>query len=300
MDQQGSATMSDKTKNRPWTDVEIEKALVDYFSGEHWAGFIQGLEAGPHVRHAHVYNDGLLHPSCIARFLTFYFARFQRPLLRKIKILPLAEDFMNVYNVQPKGQCHWEFFLNYTPGVLLRPAEKFNARATHAVEFWDDEYMENFYRRFSFKSIGQSELADTDTYFNSFGWKRNLLINIDEFGDVIHTHALIESSLHPEELVKVGQNHLEKIGWKIERGISVVFNNFGWEIGKLTYLVSKPEVVIEIEWHYNPKVTIKEGAVPYFRVSSAEKRRALLGSREYVEFGQDMVERVIDRLVYPA
>jgi hypothetical protein len=282
-----------------WSNQDVEDSLVEFFSSAHWTDYVRKLESGPHIRHAHIYNDGVVDPRSIARLLTFYFQKFDRSLQRRIKILPLNEDFMNVYNVHPKGQCHWEFFINYAPEVLVRPADAFSARAAHAAEFWDDAYMENYYKKFAFKDIGRSEKSEVETYFASKAWKENLLINIDEFGDVIHTHALVESSLHPEQLLKLGVAYFEKIGWTLTKGISVLFNNYGLEIGKLTYLLSKPEVVIEIEWHYNPEVTIREGAMPYFRISSAEKRSALLKTRPYVSFGQDMVERVISRLKYP-
>ena len=112
-----------------WSNQDVEDSLVEFFSSAHWTDYVRKLESGPHIRHAHIYNDGVVDPRSIARLLTFYFQKFDRSLQRRIKILPLNEDFMNVYNVHPKGQCHWEFFINYAPEVLVRPADAFSARA---------------------------------------------------------------------------------------------------------------------------------------------------------------------------
>jgi hypothetical protein len=279
-----------------WTDDEVRETLQTYFSGEHWKGFLTKLESGPHIRHAHAYYNSVFSPHSMAYFLTKYFDKYGLPLDRRIKILPVTEDFLNVYNVQPKGLCHWEFFLDYTPGVLLQPHDTYGARGAHSVEFWDDAFMENYYTNFALKSIGSSERADADAYFESAAFVENLLINIDEFGGVVHSHALIETSLHPEELVKIGAEHIERRGFSLIRATSVVFNNFGLDIGKMTFLLEKPEIVIEVEWHYNPNITIRPGVLPYFRVSRAENLSRILQSRPYTTFSRHLADDVVESL----
>ena len=279
------------------TDAGVEATLTGYFSSPHWKEFLQMLESGDHIRHAHAYYNSVFDPQSIAYLLTLYFKAYGRPLDRRIKILPITETFLNVYNVQPAGLCHWEFFLNYTPGVLLRPHDGYGARGAHSTEFWDDAYMAEYYGKFAFKDIGASERADADAYFRSDAFVTNLLINIDEFGGVIHSHALVECSLHPEQLIGIGAEHLERRGWKIIRATSIVFNNFGMDVGKLTYLLKEPEIVIELEWHFNPEVTIRPGALPHFRVATSQTLTRLMASRPYVSFDRAMAARVVEAVL---
>lgn len=286
--QRGASNASDST---------IFDTLVAYFSSTHWRDYLGTLESGPHIRHAHAYYNSAFDPQSIAYLMHVYFQRYGRPLERKIKILPVTETFLNVYNIQPKGLCHWEFFMNYAPDILLLPHDGYGARGAHSTEFWDDAFMEQWYSRFSFKDIGSSERADADAYFRSPAFQNNLLINIDDFGGVIHSHALVESSLHPEQLLPIGAAHIERKGWEIIRAVSVVFNNFGLDIGKLTYLLKKPEIVIEVEWHYNPEVTIRAASIPHFRVATSHNLSRLLSMRPYVAFDRAMAAKVVDAVL---
>ncbi len=283
-----------------FTAMQIEDALVAHFSSPHWRDFIKGLESGPHVRHAHAYTQSQFDPRSMALFLSHYFHRFDRPLQRRIKVLPVTDDFMDVYNVHPSGQCHWELFLNWTPGTLLEPQQAYGARGAHALEFWDDAYMATYYKQFEFRPIGRAERRDADDYFRSKAWTDNLLINIDDFGGVIHTHALVNCSLHPEELIRIGAEHIERRGWQIAKHLSIVFNVYGMDMGKLTYLLKKPEIVIELEWHYDPEVTINAASIPHYRVATASRLNDLLHMRPYVSFGRAIVDKALARLAYPA
>lgn len=281
------------------SDDQIEATLVDYFSSDHWRRFINGLELGPHVRHAHIYFQSQLDPRAMGLFLTRYFDHFDRPLQRRIKVLPITDDFLDVYNVHPKGHPHWEMFLNWTPGTILQPQEAYGARGAHSIEYWDDAYMERYYSQFAFRDIGPAERAAADAYFRSKAWSDNLLINIDDLGGVIHSHALVESSLHPEQLIEIGAEHLRRRGWEIAKQLSIVFNVYGMDMGKLTYLLRKPEIVIELEWHFNPEVMIEAASIPYFRIATARRLGDLLHMRPYASFGRDLIDRVLGRLRYP-
>jgi hypothetical protein len=96
-----------------------------------------------------------------------------------------------------------------------------------------------------------SERKDADSYFQSKAWNDNLLVLIDDFGSIIHSHALVESSLDPEQLIKIGEEHIRRKGLELIRSTSIVFNSYGIDIGKLVYLLTKPEIVVEPEWHFN-------------------------------------------------
>lgn len=292
--------MTAMQKPEAFNAERVEDTLVAYFSGQHWAEFVRGLDSGPHIRHAHAYYNSVLEPKSVAYFLTRYFHRFGKPLQRKIKILPVTEDFLNVYNVHAEGQCHWEFFLHYKTGTLLEPDEAYGARAAHSMEFWDDASMDAYYRQFSFRDIGSVERADVDAYLRGQGWNDNIYTLLDDFGGVIHTHALCETCLHPEQLKPLIEEHWVKRGWQLSKSVSVVFNSYGMDIGKLVFLLKKPEIVVELEWHFNPEVTLRPATTPFFRIATAASLSGIMRSKPFVSFGPETTERVIDRLRYPA
>jgi hypothetical protein len=123
---------------------------------------------------------------------------------------------------------------------------------------------------------------------------------LDDFGGVIHTHALCETCLHPEQLMPLIEEHWARRGWLLSKSVSVVFNSYGLDIGKLVFLLKKPEIVVELEWHFNPEVTIRPASTPFFRIATAASLSGILRSRQFVSFGPDTTERVLDRLRYPA
>jgi hypothetical protein len=131
----------------------------------------------------------------------------------------------------------------------------------------------------AFKPIGISERKDADNYFQSKAWNDNLLVLIVDFGGIIHSHALVESSLDPEQLIKIGEEHIRRKGLELIRSTSIVFNSYGMDIGKLVYLLTKPEIVVVPEWHFNPEVTIKAASIPYFRLATSSRLNELLQIR---------------------
>ena len=88
-----------------------------------------------------------------------------------------------------------------------------------------------------------------------------------------------ESSLDPEQLIKIGEEHIRRKGLELIRSTSIVFNSYGMDIGKLVYLLTKPEIVVELEWHFNPEVTIKAASIPYFRLATSSRLNELLQIR---------------------
>jgi hypothetical protein len=54
-------------------------------------------------------------------------------------------------------------------------------------------------------------------------------------------------------LIKIGEEHIRRKGLELIRSTSIVFNSYGMDIGKLVYLLTKPEIFVEPEWHSIPK-----------------------------------------------
>jgi hypothetical protein len=44
----------------------------------------------------------------------------------------------------------------------------------------------------------------------------------------IHFHALVESFLHPEQLIKIGEERIRRKGLELIRSTSIVFNSWAW------------------------------------------------------------------------
>ena len=80
-------------------------------------------------------------------------------------------------------------------------------------------------------------------------------------------------------MIKIGEEHIRRKGLELIRSTSIVFNSYGRDIGKLVFLLTKPEIVVVPEWHFNPEVTIKAASIPYFRLATSSRLNELLQIR---------------------
>ena len=90
---------------------------------------------------------------------------------------------------------------------------------------------------------------------------------------------LSKASWTRKQLIKIGEEHIGRKGLELIRSTSIVFNSYGMDIGKLVYLLTKPQIVVELEWHFNPEVTIKAASIPYFRLATSSRLNELLQVR---------------------
>ena len=273
-------------------------AVVNYFESDSWQELVQQMARGKEVRHAHAYADSILHPEPLLRIVAEYFKSRGLPLQRKIYVLPPANipGMTDIYNIHPAPDWgHCELILRYSRDDVLTPMRTGTSLANKSVEVWDDAFMERFYTRFDFKTelTGQDE-KDIIAYFDSTSWK--LQSNFILGGTNRHAHALVETSIHPEIIQRFVIKTIEGRGWEVAKSVSIVYNSRGCDFGKITTLLKKPEIMLELEWEYNPDVSIRPGAEPMVLATTLEDLKSCMGDCDYIRLDEAAVQEIIHRL----
>lgn len=275
----------------------VREKVVEYFNGPEWMKAVKSMAAGrDKVYHAHIYADSVLHPSSVSSIVEDYFAVQERPLERKLKLLSHGKGLTNVYYIQPRDMCHFEVFLRYDKDVVLVPTAGKHARSGRSYEDWGPEFMEKYYSRFEFREMNQHARDQVKDYFASPSWESIYRVMALDNERNVHSHCLVETSLHPEEILPIGAQAIERKGWMLDRGVSVVFGLNGYDQGKITYLVKSPELVLELEWEYNKDVVIKAVTDYPARITTTSMVEKDMESVDYIHLENDDFEWISQRI----
>jgi hypothetical protein len=229
----------------------IRKEILNYFRSEDWLGPLKVMEQGREaVRHAHVYCDSILHPNSVTKLVEAYFRATGRPVERKIRLLSHGRGYTNVYYIQPKGMCHFEVFLKFNEDLVIAPMDAQGARGGKAFDYWGPQFMAEYLKQFDFRRMGPEEAGAVREYFVSPAWEQIYGVTMYDNERALHSHCIVDTDLSPDDILPIGQKALEAKGWDIDRAVSIVFNVNGHDQGKITYLVRRPELVLELEWNY--------------------------------------------------
>lgn len=274
----------------------IREQILTYFESDEWNGAMEVMARGrDDVLHAHIYADSILHPYSIQAIVEAYFKAKNRPVERKIKFLSHGRGALNVYYIQPAGMCHFEVFPRFTTETVLEPMDVRNTRGGQSFEFWDVAFMKNYYSNFNFATMGPEEERAVRDYFVSPAWHELYAATFFDNERNVHAHALVETSLSPEDILPLGREALEARGWDVDRGVSVVFGVNGYEQGKITYLVRKPELVLELEWIHTPSTVIRPAIVPVSRITTTDMVERDMEGVPYIELSPDDINWLSDR-----
>jgi len=276
-----------------FNQVQAVDRIIKYFQEEQWLGFLDDIRVGDTVRHAHIYIDSCLSPEDLGQIVEAYFQKMNLPIQRSLKHLPITPDMLNVYNIMPKGMCHFEFFLRYNPDTIIEPMPEKFSREHKNASTWDDRFMEKHYKQYAFKKITPEAEKDIRDYFWGDDFRYCYRMMIDEYRGLIHTHGLIETCYHPEELIPYAVESFREMNVEVQKAVSVVFCCAGKDIPKMVFLLGSPEVAVEIEWHYNPNVTIKAADPRFFRIADAGMYTKYLAARERLLLTKESISAVI-------
>lgn len=272
--------------------------VVSYFASGDWREVMRQMTRGPEVRHAHVYADSILHPEPLLKIVEAWFEAQDLPLARQIYLLhmPGVPGLADVYNIHPKKDWgHFELLVQYNPDHVLAPSPARMKPSGTTVEVWDEAYMENFYNQFEWKqNLTSQDERDLEAYFTSAEWKQQYLFILGGLNR--HIHSLIETSIHPEVIQKHLLRSLEAKGWEVAKSVSILYGAKGGEFGKITTLLSKPEIMLELEYEYVPGVSIRVGAEPMRHALTAETLAAMLKESDYLRLDDAAVESIIGRI----
>jgi len=271
----------------------VTEKVIEYFKSEYWGQLIDVLGRGEEVYHMHVFTDSILSPEPIARIIKAYFDIQGWPLQRKILVIPNGRGVADLYGIHPKGCGHFEVFLQYSDQAVLEPsADPFRGKKN--VEWWDKKFMEEYYKQFPFRTFGPAEEKELVAYFKSKEWEMSYLIMTA--GRNLHSHTLVKTSIHPEILLKYGVEAIERKGWKMGKATSIVFGMKGLDRGKITYLVSKPEMMLELEWDFDADTMITPGPMPMYRIYNEDLLLKDTAHCNYLVLDGGQVEEIIKAL----
>ncbi len=276
----------------------IIDTVVAYFQSGDWKELIRQMSRGKEVRHAHVYADSILHPQPLLQIVEKYFAAHGMPLQRKIYLIPPANTpgMADIYNIHPMPDWgHCELILRYSQDQVLGPMEGTATRGGKSVEVWDDAFMEEYYRRFDFKTrLSAQEETDLTSYFESAEWKKQYYFMLE--GTNRHAHSFVETSIHPEIVQEFAIKALERKQWQVARSVSVVYGSRGQDFGKITILLRKPEIMLELEWDFNPAVSIRAGAEPMILATTLDDLKHCMSGLDYIRLDEAAVAEIVRRI----
>ncbi|KHJ56002.1 hypothetical protein LA66_05135 [Aureimonas altamirensis] len=232
---------------------DVVETVAAYFRSAHWNEVMEALQIDSEpVYHLHAYIETQIHPMSLEEIVKGYFARIGRPVHRKIEIFTSGQvaDSGSIHGIEPQGLPHFDLLWKYSPDALIKPA----ARADN-VEWWGASYMKEFYARYPFVTeMTPDAQKQVDAYFAGPAWAR--YCDLNEHRDVVHIHANVETSLHPDLILKPALAAMKKRGWDIHEVVPVAFQMRGQMHGKLVFIADKPEKIFDIAWCFNPTVAL--------------------------------------------
>jgi hypothetical protein len=275
---------------------EVRRRIVEYFHSDHWLNVQQILQRGEKVYHMHVHIDSILHPASLARIVEAYYVKKGYTLQRRIRILPQGYGVTNIYNIHIRqDMAHFEIMIRYNPEVVIEPAPLHLIRAKGIIEYWDEDFMNKFYSGFKFSPMTPEAEKALTTFFSSDAWKENWLFMTNPSN--LHCHGLVETSLHPIDILAYGRKSLEDMGWKLAKAVSVAFGLGGHDQGKLVFLLSSPQIFLELQWFYNQRVAIQPGVKNIYYCLDAKILKEQMEGIHYIELSQEQTETITRDLI---
>lgn len=235
-------------------DAQTTRQIADYFDSEQWRELVRVLDQeDEEIYHAHIYVDTQLNPLSMEELVKKYFEKLGRPVHRKIEIFTSGQiaGRGTIHGIEPEGYTHFDLLFGYSEDLPIKPA----ADKSPNVEYWGEQYMRDFHALYPFATeLTADQVVEVERYFESDAWADYVRLN--ESDDVVHIHANVETSIHPEIIQKYALEAMAKAGWEIEYSCPVAFEMRGQMAGKLVFAGLKPEKMFDIAWQYNPTVTL--------------------------------------------
>ena len=235
----------------------IDMARVDtiaaYFRSAHWNDLLGILKSKEEpIYHIHAYIQTQIHPMSLEEIVKGYFAKTGFPVHRKIEIFTSGQvaDAGSIHGIEPHGLPHFDLLWKFSPDKLIAPADR-----AEPLESWGRSFMADFYKKYPFNTEpSDADRAQIDAYFDGPAFAKYCELN--EHRDVVHIHANVETSLHPDIIREAALKAMAKRGWEIEEAVPVAFQMRGQMHGKIVFLGKVPEKIFDIAWAFNPAVAL--------------------------------------------
>lgn len=241
---------------------KITSEITSYFKSEQWLALIKLLQKKHHeeVYHAHIFVDTKLHPYTLREVIFSYFKCIDMPIDRPIDFQVSNVGNIMAHNIHPQGTFHFDLAFRYNPDVVLSAMPNEIAFRKSNLQFWGKKETYDFIDQFPFrKDVPINQIVD---YFHSSEYK--ICSNWSEYKyfvldrRMVHFHANVETSIHPDLIKQATIELIEKEGWTNQLIVHCIFYpNRDWKAGKVCFLMSDPMFNFDIAWDYNPEVLIQ-------------------------------------------
>jgi hypothetical protein len=122
------------------------------------------------------------------------------------------------------------------------------------LDFWGKSETYAFFDQFPFKKNVSPE--EVDQYFHTPQWDEIRHFVRDK--SLVHFHANIETSVHPDLIKDAALKALKQEGWVLQKDVHCIFfPRKDWKAAKICLLMSDPMFNFDIAWAFNPDVVIR-------------------------------------------
>ncbi|MFC1798998.1 hypothetical protein ACFLZL_04245 [Thermodesulfobacteriota bacterium] len=286
---------------------KIKQEVVDYFQSESWLTLIKLLKRDHHetIYHAHIFVDTSLHPYTFRKILFKYFDLIDMPVDRPIDFQMASVGNIMAHNIHPAGTFHFDLAFQYNSEVVLSPMPKGSSFRGDNIQYWGEKETWDFINQYTFRPESKT---DEDAVFDYF-WSSDYRVSSlwSEYKNfvldrrMVHFHANIETSLHPDIIEKVTLKIIEKEGWKIQLTVPCIFYpSADRAYAKICFLMTDPMFNFDIAWEFNPDVVIRpstkffiQNIRPDFDLRYEEKEDELMATGDFMpELTKDELKEV--------
>lgn len=233
-----------------------------YFSAsDHWRRLVAALyDPDPTGCHIHANVEMSISPFSLEKLFLKYFDAMGRPSSRKIDHMAPRAGLGSLHGVEPRGMPHFDYQWEYNANVGLQAMNGGESGCNLLV--WPRWYIDNFYKQFDFRPVGNDEVKVLREYFTSEHFMKGLTFPV--MPDTNHMHINVHSSVHPDHIQKYAEEALRREGWEVYYTCPNVYLGDGKNYrGKLVFMCRKPEVVWDIGWLYKKNVIIEPAMEPW-------------------------------------
>ena len=238
-----------KSTNMSTTQLDCGREVATYFRSSQWQELISLLRRLEQTSHIHLFVNTSLHPHSLEALVKGYLEARGLGVSRGNEILSPAPGRGTLHGIHPRGTPHFDLNWRFREDVVLEPMEEAAGEQSLNLLFWDDQFMNYFYRGYEWCPVGAPERAEIREYFGSAHWHRGFELILDPA--IVHIHVNVETNVHPRVLEKYVTEAVETRGWKLHRVVPNVVRSQGIYYGKLMLLFEEPELSFDLGWVYN-------------------------------------------------
>ena len=230
-------------------DLDYIRGVSSYFRSNQWRELLHLLRTLDQRSHIHLFVNTSLHPHTLEAIVKACLAAENLPVSRGNEILSPAPGRGTLHGIHPGGTAHFDMNWHFKPDTVIEPMEEANAEQGKNILYWDELYMDYFYRNYEWRPLGSQETRAIVDYFDSAHWNRSFDLIRDP--RIVHIHANVETSVHPRVLERFTIEAVARRGWKLHRVVPNVFRSQGTYYGKFMLLFEEPELSFDVSWIYN-------------------------------------------------